>query len=90
MRSSRLGPTTGFIIMFVVRLFDAVSLLAAESDEVIRKGRSRSEAEAIVAVPATSAAFSVCSLHDDVLSLPCDGVSDTRLCVSSNPSSFSS
>lgn len=32
----------------------------------------------------------VASLHDDSLSLPCDGVSETRLCVSSNPSSFSS
>lgn len=30
------------------------------------------------------------SVYDDVLSLPCDGVSDTRLCVSSKPSSFSS
>lgn len=30
------------------------------------------------------------SLHDDMLdSLPCDGVSETRLCVSSKPSSLS-
>lgn len=32
----------------------------------------------------------VTSLHDDSLSLPCDAVSETRLCVSSKPSSLSS
>lgn len=33
---------------------------------------------------------STLSLQDDVLSFPCDGVSETKLCVSSKPSSLSS
>lgn len=57
-------------------------LVVALSDDVMRNGRTR--CFGVVNL------MSACSLQDDVLSLPCDGVSDTKLCVSSNPSSFSS
>lgn len=82
-----------------VVFFRDVSLLvvAAESDEVIRNGRIRAvdavlafDDDAFLPTEPVVAVASDCSLHDEVLSLPCDGVSDTRLCVSSKPSSFSS
>lgn len=58
------------------RLFEAsLADVAALSVDVNRTGFAR---------------FILSSLQEDVLSLPCDGVSETRLCVSSNPSSFSS
>jgi hypothetical protein len=70
-------------ILFVNDFFFDVSLpvVAALSDEIKRFGFAR-----------FVLAFASCcwSAHEELLSLPWDGVSETRLCVSSNPSSFNS
>lgn len=57
------------------RLDTSLVVVTVESDEGVRT---------------VGVVVDVTSLHDDSLSLPCDGVSDTRLWVSSKPSSFSS
>lgn len=61
--------------MFAFRFDTSLVVVTVESDEGVRT---------------VGVVVNVTSLHDDSLSLPCDGVSETRLWVSSKPSSFSS